>query len=53
MVTALSINLYICQSWVWSILTNRYEGWTYTGTLMAITLYLAFKILPGIRKQAF
>lgn len=50
--TALSINLYIGQSWVWNILTNRYEGWAYTGTLMAITLYLAFKILPGIRKQA-
>jgi hypothetical protein len=50
--TVLSINLYVGQSWVWNVLTNRYQRWTYAVTLVLISLYLAMRILPAIRREA-
>lgn len=50
--TVMCAAMYLDQSqfqWLWKILTNRYEGWAYAGTHLAITAYLAFKILPKIR----
>lgn len=47
--TLMSASLYLGQSWLWTILTNRYQGWSYAGTHLLITGYFAVKILPEIR----
>lgn len=50
--TLMCAAMYLDQSqfqWLWKILTNRYQGWAYAGTHLAITVYFALKILPEIR----
>lgn len=48
--TVISISLYADQGWVWNILTNHYQGWAYAATHGIITLYLAMKFLPLLRR---
>lgn len=47
--TLLSVMLYKDQSWVWRILTNRYNGWGYASLHFFFTLYFGFRILPHLR----
>jgi len=46
--TVLSAGLYLGQNWLWVVLTNRYQGWTYAGIHFAITVYFASWALPEI-----
>jgi hypothetical protein len=47
--SVISVFLYIDQMWVWNILMNRYQGWTYAGMHLGVTIYLAYRILPSLR----
>jgi hypothetical protein len=51
--TVISISLYADQSWVWNILTNRYQGWAYAATHALITLYLGLRSLPLLSRRNF
>jgi len=46
--SVISASLYLGQSWFWTILANRYQGWAYAGTHLLITGYFAVRILPEI-----
>ena len=46
--TLLSASLYLGQSWLWVILTNRYQGWAYGSTHLLITGYFVCRFLPEI-----
>ncbi|MEO5716776.1 MAG: hypothetical protein ABIT37_25075 [Luteolibacter sp.] len=47
--TLISIFLYAGQSWLWNILANHYGGWTYAAFHLAITSFLAFKVMIDSR----
>ncbi len=49
--TLVSAGLYLGQSWLWVILTNRYQGWAYAGTHLVITAYFVIRVLPKIWLQ--
>ena len=46
--TLLSASLYLGQSWLWVILTNRYQGWAYGSTHLLITGYFVCRFLAKI-----
>lgn len=50
--TLMAACFYSGQSWIWSILTNSYLGWSYVSFHCGITLYLFYKILPTLAKHA-
>ena len=46
--TLVSAGLYLGQNWLWVILMNRYQGWAYGGTHLAITVYFVCRAFPEI-----
>ena len=44
--TVTAAGVYLGQNWLWVILTNRYQGWAYGGTHLAITAYFVYWTLP-------
>lgn len=46
--TLMSAGVYLGQSWLWVILANRYQGWSYAGTHLVITGYFVCRCLPEI-----
>ncbi len=46
--TVISISFYVDQNWAWRILQNRYQGWGYLGTLLAVFSLIGVYCLPEI-----
>lgn len=46
--TVTAAGVYLGQNWLWVILANRYQGWAYGGTHLAITAYFAYWTLPEL-----
>lgn len=47
--TILMNYFYVNQSWAWTIVFNRYYGWSYALMHALIAIYLFYKVEPGLR----